>query len=207
MERGSVTSRLAGTRGGSTEQSGIAFRKRAAPSSVTSVPVSCSVLSRLSDSRCLRRASLFNGDQHRPALVPIEREPIEPLRQPEQILQHQQPDHESIGREAIPAGRWFLWGVHNRDYIENRWHTRRCLPLWTRLSWIMLEAPCSLIHRFDEARIPDFRPDDYLPVGQHACAETEAVARFGQSNRVRRRLAVSLQHWCELGKGLVEVLL
>jgi hypothetical protein len=45
-----------------------------------------------------------HGDQHRPAFVGIEAEPLKPFRQPQQAFHDQKPDNEAIRREAIPAG-------------------------------------------------------------------------------------------------------
>lgn len=48
--------------------------------------------------------------------------------------------------------------------------------------------------------IPPFRPDGYLPEGVYVCSEAEVVFRFGSSNRRRRRLALRLRRWIELGR-------
>lgn len=50
--------------------------------------------------------------------------------------------------------------------------------------------------------IPPFRPDGYLPEGVYVCTEAEAIFRFGSSNRHRRRLALRLHRWIELGRGV-----
>lgn len=51
-----------------------------------------------------------------------------------------------------------------------------------------------------DAAIPPFRSDGYLPVGVHVCSEAEVLFRFGTSNRRRRRLAIRLRRWIELGR-------
>lgn len=48
--------------------------------------------------------------------------------------------------------------------------------------------------------IPPFRPDGYLPEGVHVCAEADVIFRFGSSSRQRRRLALRLRRWIELGQ-------
>jgi hypothetical protein len=48
--------------------------------------------------------------------------------------------------------------------------------------------------------IPAFREDGYLPEGVHVSSEAEIVFRFGSSNRTRRRLALRLRRWVELGR-------
>ena len=48
--------------------------------------------------------------------------------------------------------------------------------------------------------IPPFRPDGYLPEGVHGCSESDVIVRFGSSNRRRRRLALRLHQWIELGR-------
>ena len=48
--------------------------------------------------------------------------------------------------------------------------------------------------------IPPFRPDGYLPEGVHGCSESDVIVRFGASNRRRRRLALRLHQWIELGR-------
>ena len=48
--------------------------------------------------------------------------------------------------------------------------------------------------------IPPFRPDGYLPEGVYVCSEADVIFRFGSSNRRRRRLAVRLRQWIELGR-------
>jgi hypothetical protein len=47
--------------------------------------------------------------------------------------------------------------------------------------------------------IPPFRPDGYLPEGVHVCSEADVIFRLGSSNRRRRRLALRLRQWIELG--------
>ena len=48
--------------------------------------------------------------------------------------------------------------------------------------------------------IPPFRPDGYLPGGIHRCSQTDAIFRFGSSNRRRRRLVLRLRRWITLGQ-------
>ncbi len=48
--------------------------------------------------------------------------------------------------------------------------------------------------------IPPFRADGYLPDGVHACAEPEAIFRFGGGSRRRRRLVARLRRWLVLGR-------
>jgi len=48
--------------------------------------------------------------------------------------------------------------------------------------------------------IPPFRPDGYLPEGVHVSSEAEVIFRFGSSSRLRRRLALRLRRWIELGR-------
>ena len=55
------------------------------------------------------------GDQHRPALVMIEREPLEPLREPEEAFHRQQHRDETVGREA-EAKALRCKGTHNGQY-------------------------------------------------------------------------------------------
>ncbi|MEO6165251.1 MAG: hypothetical protein ABIP88_14060 [Candidatus Binatia bacterium] len=50
--------------------------------------------------------------------------------------------------------------------------------------------------------IPPFRDDGYLPEGLYVGSETEIFSRFGSSNRTRRRLAMRLRRWIELGKSI-----
>lgn len=50
------------------------------------------------------------------------------------------------------------------------------------------------------AGIPPFRADGYLPEGVHPCSDAEVLFRFGTSNRRRRRLAIRLRRWIELGR-------
>ncbi len=49
-------------------------------------------------------------------------------------------------------------------------------------------------------RLPSFRPDGYLPEGLFVCSEAEILFRFGASNHRRRRLALRLRRWVELGQ-------
>jgi hypothetical protein len=48
--------------------------------------------------------------------------------------------------------------------------------------------------------IPTLRPDGYLPEGVHVCSEADVIFRFGSSSRQRRRLALRLRRWIELGR-------
>ncbi|MSP41575.1 MAG: hypothetical protein EXR70_24075 [Deltaproteobacteria bacterium] len=48
--------------------------------------------------------------------------------------------------------------------------------------------------------IPPFREDGYLPEGVHVSSEAEVIFRFGSANRTRRRLALRLRRWIELGR-------
>ena len=48
--------------------------------------------------------------------------------------------------------------------------------------------------------IPPFRSDGYLPEGVHVSSEAEVIFRFGSSSRLRRRLALRLRRWIELGR-------
>ena len=48
--------------------------------------------------------------------------------------------------------------------------------------------------------IPPLRPDGYLPEGVHVCSEVDVIFRFGSSSRRRRRLALRLRRWIELGR-------
>lgn len=48
--------------------------------------------------------------------------------------------------------------------------------------------------------IPPFRPDGYLPEGVHVSSDAAVILRFGSSNRLRRRLALRLRRWIELGR-------
>lgn len=51
-----------------------------------------------------------------------------------------------------------------------------------------------------DARIPPFRDDGYLPEGLYLAQEAEVTFRFGASTRRRRRLALRLRRWIELGR-------
>ena len=48
--------------------------------------------------------------------------------------------------------------------------------------------------------IPPFRSDGYLPEGVHVCSEADVIFQFGSSSRHRRRLALRLRRWSELGR-------
>lgn len=50
--------------------------------------------------------------------------------------------------------------------------------------------------------IPPFRADGYLPEGLYLATEAEATFRFGASTKRRRRLAVRLRQWIELGRAV-----
>ena len=50
----------------------------------------------------------------------------------------------------------------------------------------------------NDATIPPFRPDGYLPEGVFLASEAEVTFRFGASTRKRRRLALRLRRWIEL---------
>src|SRR5262245_1089746 len=50
------------------------------------------------------------------------------------------------------------------------------------------------------SRLPPFRSHGYLPTGLYASAESGSVTSFGDRNRVRRRLALRLRRWCDLGR-------
>jgi hypothetical protein len=51
-------------------------------------------------------------------------------------------------------------------------------------------------------RIPDFRPDGYLPEGMFVASEAEVAFRFGTANRQRRRLALRVRRWIELSRQI-----
>lgn len=51
-------------------------------------------------------------------------------------------------------------------------------------------------------KIPDFRPDGYLPEGLHLASEAELTFRFGAANRQRRRLVLRVRRWIELAKAI-----
>src|SRR5262249_21609049 len=51
-------------------------------------------------------------------------------------------------------------------------------------------------------RIPDFRPDGYLPLGMHLASEAEATFRFGTSSVKRRRLVHRVRRWIELARDV-----
>ncbi|HEX3313377.1 MAG TPA: hypothetical protein VHR72_00745 [Gemmataceae bacterium] len=50
--------------------------------------------------------------------------------------------------------------------------------------------------------IPDFRDDGFLPEGLHLATESEVIARFGERNSHRRRLAPRVQRWLELAREI-----
>ena len=50
--------------------------------------------------------------------------------------------------------------------------------------------------------IPPFRSDGYLPEGVHQATEAEVTFRFGTQSRRRRRLALRLRRWIELGRAI-----
>jgi hypothetical protein len=50
------------------------------------------------------------------------------------------------------------------------------------------------------SNLPPFRPDGYLPEGVYVSSEAEVIFRFGSSGRRRRRLALRLRRWMELGR-------
>lgn len=51
-------------------------------------------------------------------------------------------------------------------------------------------------------RIPNFRPDGYLPEGMFLSSEAEVTFRFGTSNRQRRRLVLRVRRWIELSRQI-----
>lgn len=51
-------------------------------------------------------------------------------------------------------------------------------------------------------RIPESRPDGYLPVGMFLASEAEVTFRFGSANRVRRRLILRVRRWIELARAV-----
>lgn len=51
-----------------------------------------------------------------------------------------------------------------------------------------------------ERRIPDFRPDGYLPEGMYLAAEAEMTFRFGTANRRRRQLILRVRRWIQLAR-------
>ena len=51
-----------------------------------------------------------------------------------------------------------------------------------------------------EPTIPPFRADGYLPDGVYSASEAEVTFRFGASSRRRRRLALRLRRWIQLGR-------
>jgi len=50
--------------------------------------------------------------------------------------------------------------------------------------------------------IPPFRPDGYLPAGVHQATVAEATFRFGTQSQRRKRLALRLRRWLELGRAV-----
>ena len=48
--------------------------------------------------------------------------------------------------------------------------------------------------------IPPFRADGYLPEGVYISSEAEVIFRFGTLSRIRRRLALQLRRWIDLGR-------
>jgi hypothetical protein len=50
--------------------------------------------------------------------------------------------------------------------------------------------------------IPEFREDGYLPEGTHLATEAEVIFRFGTGTARRRRLALRLPRWIELGRAI-----
>ena len=55
----------------------------------------------------------------------------------------------------------------------------------------------------DQAAIPPFRPDGYLPEGVHMATEAEILFRFGTPSARRRRLAVRLRQWLSLARQVM----
>jgi hypothetical protein len=51
-------------------------------------------------------------------------------------------------------------------------------------------------------RIPDFRPDGYLPEGMFLATEAEVTFRFGTANRQRRRLVLRVRRWIHLARQI-----
>ncbi len=51
-------------------------------------------------------------------------------------------------------------------------------------------------------RIPDFRPDGYLPEGMFVATEAEVTFRFGTANRHRRRLVLRVRRWIYLARQI-----
>jgi hypothetical protein len=50
----------------------------------------------------------------------------------------------------------------------------------------------------DEASIPPFRADGYLPEGLYLATEAEVTFRFGASTRQRRRLTLRWRRWLQV---------
>ncbi len=48
--------------------------------------------------------------------------------------------------------------------------------------------------------IPPIGVDGYLPEGVYICSEADVIFRFGSSSRHRRRLAIRVRRWIELGR-------
>jgi len=55
---------------------------------------------------------------------------------------------------------------------------------------------------FESSKIPDFRPDGYLPEGVFKATEAELTFRFGATNRRRRYLIMRVRHWIELARRI-----
>ena len=53
-----------------------------------------------------------------------------------------------------------------------------------------------------EHRIPEFRPDGYLPEGLFPASIAEVTFRFGSSNRKRRVLVHRVRRWVELARQI-----
>jgi hypothetical protein len=54
----------------------------------------------------------------------------------------------------------------------------------------------------ESSKIPDFRPDGYLPEGVFKATEAELTFRFGAANRRRRYLITRVRHWIELARRI-----
>ena len=54
----------------------------------------------------------------------------------------------------------------------------------------------------EQNRIPNFRPDGYLPEGLFLASEAEVTFRFGTSNRKRRRLVIRVRRWIALARKI-----
>src|SRR2546423_10963063 len=53
-----------------------------------------------------------------------------------------------------------------------------------------------------QERIPEFRPDGYLPEGTFLATEAEITFRFGSSSPKRRRLILRVRQWIELARSV-----